>query len=96
MKVIGVQDYLEKSGDTEILDGNTETDKDKGFCIWRVQKDTLVLIQVYGDGSHWNQWATNKAKELELTTISFGTRLDPEIFHKHGFEVVGYIMQRGV
>ena len=93
---VSVKDYLEKSGDTELHEGNVEVAKGKGFCIWDTSKDSLVLLQVYGDGTHWNAWATDKAKELGINKISFGTKLNPEIFFSHGFKVIGYILERDI
>lgn len=95
MKVVSVKDYLEKSGDSRLLDGNTEV-SDKGFCIWETSETNLILLQVYGDGRYWNDWATKKAKELNKQKISFGTKLNPDIFDKHGFKVIGYILEREV
>ena len=92
---ISIDDYFEKSGDTKIVDGTIE-ENENGFCIWRIQEDKLVLVQVYGNGKYWNEWATNKAKELKMKTIFFATKINPEIFKPHGFKVIGHILERKV
>lgn len=89
-------DYFKRSGDTELLKGNFEQNE-KGFCIWTTNKDMLMLLNVYGDGKYWNEWATNKARETGMKKILFATKRNPEGFvRKHGFNVIGYILERYV
>lgn len=93
MKPISIEDYLEKSGDTEIVHGNKE-ENEHGFCIWRTSGDKLLLVQVYGDGHYWNKWSDKKARELGMKTILGYTKLNPKIFTQYGAKVVGYLMER--
>lgn len=91
-----IRDYLDRSGDAELPDGNLE-ENEHGFCIWRADEESIILIAVYGDGGHWNKWAEGKAKELKKNSIYFGTKRNPEPFcRKHGFKVIGYILARSI
>lgn len=91
-----IRDYLKRSGDEKIEDGEVEVDEN-GFCIWRVHEDTFILVQVYGNGSFWNKWAELKAKELNMKTILFATKRNPEPFcRKHKFKITGYVLERPV
>jgi hypothetical protein len=89
-----ISDYLERSGDDCIANGNTEHSKE-GFCIWNTLEDKLILIQVYGNGEYWNEWATNKAKELGKDKIMFATKRNPASFiRKYEYIITGYILER--
>jgi len=91
-----INDYLQKSGDTELPDGTIE-ENEHGFCVWRTEDGVLLLVAVYGDGTHWNNWATNKANELNVKQIIFATKRKPGAFiRKHGFKVTGYILARAI
>ena len=91
-----IEDYLERSGDKELSEGTLE-ENEHGFCIWRIENNELVLVHVYGDGIYWNNWATEKAKEMNIENIFCATRRNPEGFvRKFGFEVVGYVLRRSV
>ena len=96
MEVKSLEDYFSKSGDTELYTKNIEQDNKKGFCSWEIKGRSLVLLQVYGDGAYWNDWAENKAKKEHLQEIIFGTLIDPAIFKKYGFTVTGHIMARKI
>lgn len=90
------RDYFNRSGDTELGVGWKE-ENEHGFCVWRVQEGMLILVNVYGDGTYWDAWATEKAKELELSKVFFATKRNPQGFvRKYGYEVVGYILERKV
>ena len=92
------QDYLERSGDECIVDyGTLELDSDHGFCIWDIYEDALTLVQVYGDGKYWNEWAEIKAKELGKTKILLATKRNPKGFcRKFNYKVTGYILERDI
>jgi len=96
MRVKSLEDYFFKSGDTKLYTENIEHDNEKGFCSWEIKDKSLVLLQVYGDGMYWNDWATKKAEEEHLQEIIFGTLIDPCIFKKYGFTVTGHIMARKI
>lgn len=90
-----LRDYFNRSGDTELGTGWSE-ENEHGFCIWRKQgEDTLVLVNVYGDGAYWNGWADRKAEELQCDNILFVTKRNPAGFvRKYKFEVTGYVLER--
>ena len=91
-----IEDYLKRSGDKELLEGELE-ENEHGFCIWQVNNDKLVLIQVYGNGIYWDNWASEKAREMNLKEIFFATRRNPQGFvRKYGYEVIGYILKRNI
>ena len=88
--------YLQKSGDTELSDGTLITNS-HGFCVYKFHEDSLVLLNVYGDGEYWNSWATEKAKQSNIKKILIGTKRSPKGFtKKFGFKVTGYILERTV
>lgn len=91
-----IEDYLRRSGDTELPKGNVE-ENEHGFCIWRIIEDKLILASVYGDGKYWNEWATKKAEKEGMNTVFCATKRNPAGFIRaHGFKVVGYILERDV
>jgi hypothetical protein len=91
-----LDNYFIKSGDDHLSQGNIEY-ADHGFCVWRDDKDILLLVNVYGNGQYWNKWAEKKAKELNVSRIVFATKRNPDAFiRKHGFELSGYILERSV
>lgn len=90
------RDYFNRSGDTELGVGWKE-ENEHGFCVWRCQDKQLILVNVYGDGRYWDDWATEKAKELEMEEVFFATQRNPEGFvRKYNYEVCGYILKRKV
>ena len=89
-----IEDYCRKSGDSSVPAGNLE-ENEHGFCVWRVEDGVLLLVAVYGDGEHWNNWASEKAKKSGMRQIIFATKRKPGAFvRKHGFKVTGYILTR--
>jgi hypothetical protein len=91
-----LNDYYLRSGDTELSDGKVEVNEN-GFCVWRKIDEAILLVHVYGNGTYWNQFASNKAKELGLSKVIFATKRNPDGFiYKHGFKVTGYILEREV
>ena len=89
-----LRDYFNRSGDTELGFGWSE-ENEHGFCVWRVQDDKLILVNVYGDGKYWDKWADDKAEAMELEDILFATKRNPAGFvRKYGYEVTGYILER--
>lgn len=92
--MIPLRDYLERSGDTELGTGWIE-ENEHGFCVWRVQDNKLLLVNVYGNGKFWNKWADYKAKELGVESIVFATRRNPDGFvRKYKYDITGYILER--
>ena len=90
------RDYFNRSGDTELGVGWKE-ENEHGFCVWRMQDDKLILVNVYGNGTFWDSWATAKAKELEVDTISFATKRKPAaLIRKYGYKITGTILERTV
>ena len=93
----GVEDYLSRSGDTEIANGNVETHPENGFCIWQETENHLYLVQVYGNGKYWDKWAESKAKKLGLNKILFATKRNPDGFcRKYKYKVIGHILERSI
>lgn len=89
-------DYFNRSGDSELGDGTLEVN-DHGFCVWRTHKDKLILINVYGDGRYWDEWAEQKAKNMNKKSILFATKRNPEGFErKYKYKVTGYILERSI
>ena len=96
MHDLDLQRYYDKSGDTELSKGYME-ENDHGFCVWGVADNSLILIHVYGDGEYWDSWATEKANQLDLDSVAFGTKRSPKAFcKKFGYTVIGYILERKV
>ena len=93
-----LRDYLSRSGDDKLSDGNIEY-ADHGFMVWRVTNDKFVMVNVYGDGRYWDEWATNKAKELGLKTVMFATKRKPELFIRrsnYDYSVFCCVLERSV
>jgi len=90
------RDYFNRSGDTELGVGWME-ENEHGFCVHRVQDDKLILVNVYGDGEYWDNWATKVAKDMGLKSVFFATQRNPKAFErKYGYETVGYLLERKV
>jgi len=93
-----LDDYLLRSGDNELSEGNIEC-ADHGFMVWRVDGDKFIMVNVYGKGRYWDDWATAKAKELGLKTIMFATKRRPELFIKrsnYDYRVFCSVLERVV
>jgi len=97
MNAEDIKQYLKKSGDVHISTDNLIKNI-KGFMSWRITKpDTLVLINVYGDGKYWDAVSIELAKQLGLKKIAFGTKRNPKAFErKYGYTHVGYILEKEV
>ena len=91
-----VKRYCDKSGDIKISDG-TLVENENGFCVWGVTKDSIVLVNVYGNGEYWNKWAEIKGRELGLKKVLFATKRSPKAFcKKYKYKVSGYILERDI
>lgn len=91
-----IDDYFKRSGDSELPKGNEE-ENEHGFCIWRIESNSLILVAVYGDGEYWNEWSINKAMKENIKNIIFATKRKPDAFvRKYGYKVTGYILSREV
>lgn len=91
-----LNDYFNRSGDDHLEDGDI-VENENGFCVWRTYRESLVLVQVYGDGKYWNNWADKKAKELGIKNIMFATKRSPNGFcRKYNFKVTGYLLERSI
>jgi hypothetical protein len=88
-----VKKYLHKSGDAEIKPSTYRHACDKGFATWDVSDDSLIVLQVYGDGLYWLDFFKKIGKDLGLK-ITFGTRRNPKAWQrKFNAKVIGYIME---
>lgn len=92
------QKFLTKSGDPGISAAFDELfENDKGFISFRVTGDSLFIVQCYGDGRYWMDVARGVAKKLGLTKIQFTTRRNYRAFERrHGFKLIGYVMESEV
>lgn len=92
-----VDHYLEKSGDTSLIDSNFY-ENDQGFITWGTKDDdTLVLYNVYGNGVYWDKFSENLAKKFGFNKIMTATRRSPKAFKKkYGYRVTGYILEKEV
>lgn len=92
-----LQDYFNRSGDNEIIPNCEYLVNDYGFMSYRVEKDTFIIVQVYGDGKYWDEKANRLAKQFGLIKIMFSTKRNPKTFErKYGYRVTGYVMEKGV
>lgn len=90
-----IQNYLAKSGDDELATGKKAVHPEHGFCIYDCNNEALVLIQVYGNGEFWDQWAEIKAQELGVNKIMFATKRSPKAYcRKYGYKIVGHVLER--
>jgi len=90
--------YKQKSKDTKIYFNNF-IENEYGFASWDInwEEQSLVLINVYGDGKYWDMFFTGLAKRLGLKKIVFGTKRSPKAFErKYKYKLVGYIMEKEV
>ena len=95
MQLYNIQDYLDRSGDDEVASGNIASHPTNGWCIWHVLKDKFVLIQVYGNGEFWDNWAERMAKTKQCKSIVFATKRSPKAFvRKYKYKVIGHILER--
>lgn len=89
-----LDDYLKRSGDEKLPDGELIENK-HGFCVYRYRDDAFVLAAVYGDGAYWNKWAEDKAKSRGLNKIMCATKRSPNAYiKKHGYHVVAHLLER--
>ena len=92
-----LRDYFKRSGDNELLEGVTIYKADKGFCVYGIDEEHLILMHVYGDGKYWDKWAEDKAKELGLDRILFATKRNPDGFcRKYKYDIIGYVLERKI
>ena len=91
-----IQTYLKKSGDHRIRTENL-IENEYGFLSWSIYDDSLIALQVYGDGVYWDKFLNELAKQLGLKTIKMGTKRDYRAFEKKfGFKLTGYILEKEV
>jgi hypothetical protein len=91
-----IEDYFIRSKDEVIVRENL-IENEHGFCSWRVTRNKLVLINVYGDGDYWDEWATKKAKELGAESIVIATRRNPKPFiRKYKCKQIATVLERKV
>lgn len=90
------QRYFEKSGDDYLVEGTLIQD-DHGFMIYRIYRGEFCIMQVFGDGKHWDNMAVELARQNGCKTVKFGTKRKPEGFcRKFGYKVTGYVLEKGV
>ena len=90
--------YFKKSGDTTIQPDNLIV-TDDGFATWTIDQEdnTLVGLNVYGNGKYWEEFGNELAKKLGCKKIRVATKRSPKAFvKKYGFELVGYILEKEV
>lgn len=91
-----LQDYLDRSGDDKVYTTNL-TENEHGFATWSIDGDTLIAVNVYGDGLYWNNFMDAKAKENGCNKVRFSTRRNAEAMkRKFKFNIVGYVLEREV
>jgi len=91
-----VQKYFDKSGDEKIFTSNME-ENEHGFCSYSIDKDVLIIGNVYGDGKYWDSFLSEIATNNGCVKMRFATRRNPEAFtRRHGYNVVGYILEKEV
>jgi len=96
MKQEDLQDYLKRSGDTKITERNL-IENEHGFMTWAADEDTLIPINVYGDGKYWDNFLVILAKELGLKKIQFGTERNYKAYERRfGYKLKGYILEKEV
>lgn len=92
-----LKNYLEKSGDSYIHEDNL-IENEHGFMSWTIRDDnTLVLLNVYGDGKYWDLFSNQLAKQMNLNKILIATYRKPKAFEKKfGYKLTGYILEKEV
>lgn len=91
-----IRRYLDKSGDTEIQTGE-RYEEPGSFLVWRVVGDSLVILQMFGDGRKMVAKAQAFGRILGCKRLKFATRRNPSaIARRHGFHVTGYVMEREI
>lgn len=85
-------DFLHRSGDRTITQTNY-TENDHGFVSYKIEGNTLHVIQVYGDGKHWEKFFRKLAKEQGIKRAMFYTRRNPKAFQRrYGAKIVQTVM----
>lgn len=88
--------YFYKSGDDRIYPVNL-TENEYGFCTYRIDKDILFVLNVYGNGEYWDNYLTMIAKQNGCTKMRTGTFRSYKSFcRKYKAKVVGYVLEREV
>jgi len=91
-----IRRYIKKSGDQFISEGNIESNE-HGFCVWGINGEKLVLINVFWDGVYWDEWSVSKARELKMKSIFIATKRSHKAYtKKYNYNVVGYVLEKGV
>lgn len=84
--------YFQKSGDTEILDGPMEYVPD-GWFTWGMDNEVFFIYNACGNGKNIMKRVRELSSEYKCTTIRCATRRRPDGFKKHGFKVIGYVLE---
>lgn len=85
-------DFMQRSGDITITQTNY-IENSHGFASYKIEGDTLRVIQVYGDGKHWERFFRKLAKENNIKRAMFYTRRNPKAFERrYGAKVVQTVM----
>ena len=97
MKPVSIEDYLERSGDDGIVTAQ-HTIRDKfGFLSYNIVNDVLQIMQVYGDGKHWQYIIEEIAKDIGVKKIQFGTYRNPKAMGRmFGYKVIAYLLEKEV
>jgi hypothetical protein len=91
-----IEDYLKRSGDTQIFTQNL-IENEHGFASFQITEEALVILNVYGDGKYWDDQLCQIANELGLAKVRFATRRNPKPFErKFNYKTIGYVMEKEI
>jgi len=97
MNLEDIQKYFNKSGDNEILTDNL-IENEHGFMSWTINDEgDFLILQVYGNGSYWDEVSQVLAEAMEAKKIIFATKRNYKGFvRKFGYKLTGYILEKDV
>ena len=88
-----VAKYFEKSGDTKLAPTEYGHTCEQGFANWEINAEAIIIVQCFGDGKFWAEFFKDIGKQIGLP-VRFLTRRNPKAWaRKHGFKLVGYVME---
>ena len=96
MNTADLQRYFDKSGDAQLLPGET-IENEHGFIVYEIRGDSFFLLHVYGDGRYWQALAERIARAAGCRRIVIGTSRNPQTLErKYGYQTVrtGYILTK--
>lgn len=99
MKYEHWKDYKERSGDDNpVYPGKWVVDDDeKGFVIFSVDGEYMVVHQMYGDGKYWEEVVKEQARKLGKKKMRWFTKRNPKTWiRKYNAKIIGYVMESEV